>query len=71
MQIDRCYCFQKTFAELKRVAEAHQARSVEALQAHADFGRQCRLCHPYVRRMLCTGETVFFEIVTEEENRGD
>ena len=71
MRIDRCYCFDKTFAELKRVAEAHQARSVEALQEHVAFGLQCELCHPYVRRMLRTGETVFFEIVTEGEGKGE
>ncbi|WP_022836770.1 (2Fe-2S)-binding protein [Salisaeta longa] len=63
MHIDRCYCFQKTFAELKAVAEATGAASVEALQAEAVFGHNCQLCHPYVRRMLRTGDTVFDTIV--------
>jgi bacterioferritin-associated ferredoxin len=67
MTIDRCYCFQQTFAALKQVAEAEGARSVEELQAHVAFGRQCRLCHPYVRRMLRTGATAFHEIVTEAD----
>ena len=67
MKIDRCYCFQQTFAGLKRVAEATGADDVAALQAHAVFGQRCRLCHPYVRRMLRTGETVFREIVTETD----
>lgn len=67
LRIDRCYCFARTFAELKRVAGATDARTVEALQAHALFGQRCQLCHPYVRRMLRTGETVFHEIVTEAD----
>ena len=67
MTIDRCYCFKQTFAQLKAVAEARGAGSVEALQRHAVFGQQCRLCHPYVRRMLRTGQTAFHEIITEAD----
>ena len=70
MDIDRCYCFAKRFAELKPVAEATGAGSVAELQQHALFGQRCRLCHPYVRRMLRTGETVFHEIVTDETEPG-
>lgn len=67
VRIDRCYCFLCPFAELKAVADATGAESVAALQQHVRFGEQCRLCHPYVRRMLRTGETVFHEIVTEAD----
>ncbi len=78
IHIDRCYCFGRTFAELKIVADATGAASVPELQAHAAFGHNCQLCHPYVRRMLRTGKTVFREIVTaaddpepETEGNGD
>jgi bacterioferritin-associated ferredoxin len=57
--ITRCICFKRSFAELKAIAAAHQAREVEALQAHVSFGRNCMLCVPYVARMLETGETEF------------
>lgn len=67
MRIDRCYCFQKTFARLREVADATGADSVAALQEHEAFGRDCRLCHPYVRRMLRTGQVVFDEIVEEHD----
>ena len=70
MRIDRCYCFQKTFSALKQVAVREKAGSVAALQEHAHFGQQCKLCHPYVRRMLRTGETVFREIITEADEPG-
>lgn len=63
MNIDRCYCYDETFAHLKRVAEENDAESVEALQAHVQFGENCQLCHPYVRRMLETGDTAFQEII--------
>jgi len=63
MQIDRCYCFQVRFAELRRVAKATDAASVSDLQRHRTFGQQCELCHPYVRRMLRTGQTCFGEVI--------
>ncbi len=66
MHIDRCYCFQRTFAELKSVAARTGAGSVEELQRHVRFGHRCRLCLPYVRRMLRTGQTVFHEIIREQ-----
>ena len=67
IRIDRCYCFGKTFAELKRTADRTGAATVAELQRHAAFGQRCKLCHPYVRRMLRTGETVFHEIIISEE----
>ncbi|MEL7170694.1 MAG: (2Fe-2S)-binding protein [Bacteroidota bacterium] len=65
LRIDRCYCFQQTFACLKDTAAATGADSVAALQAHVTFGQKCKLCHPYARRMLQTGETVFHEIIRD------
>ena len=72
MRIDRCYCFAQRFADLQRVAERAGACSVPELQEAAaeagrPFGQKCRLCHPYVRRMLRTGETAFGRVVTEAD----
>lgn len=67
MTIDRCLCYDQTFAALKEIAEREDACSVAVLQEHAAFGQNCALCHPYVRRMLRTGETVFDEIIREED----
>lgn len=66
IRIDRCQCFQVTFADLKDLATETGDRTLEELQQHVEFGRRCRLCHPYVRRMLQTGETVFREVITED-----
>lgn len=67
MRIDRCYCFQQRFADLKAVAQDEGVRTVEALQEHVTFGENCKLCHPYVRRMLRTGETAFDRIIREAD----
>ena len=72
MRIDRCYCFAQRFADLQEVAERSGACSVANLQQAAmaegrPFGLRCQLCHPYVRRMLRTGETVFGQVVTERD----
>ncbi|PKL76737.1 MAG: (2Fe-2S)-binding protein [Candidatus Melainabacteria bacterium HGW-Melainabacteria-1] len=63
MRIDRCLCFNRSFAELKQIAKAQQLSQLSELQQVVAFGHKCRLCHPYVRRMLQTGETVFSEIL--------
>ncbi|MEF8817470.1 MAG: (2Fe-2S)-binding protein, partial [Salinibacter sp.] len=55
------------FAALKTVAEETGADSIEDLQAHVTFGENCQLCHPYVDRMLETGQTVFHEVLEADE----
>lgn len=67
MTIDRCLCFDHPFADLANVAAETGAATVPALQEHAEFGQKCRLCHPYVRRMLRTGQTAFDEVVTADD----
>ena len=66
MRIDRCYCYQKTFSELKDVAERTGADSIPELQKHVDFGSSCHLCHPYVNNMLETGRVEFEHIIEED-----
>ncbi len=67
MRIDRCVCFQTTFAELKDQADESDARTIAELQQHVTFGHKCKMCHPYVRAMLRTGETVFSRVIREED----
>lgn len=67
MYIDRCYCFEQTFAHLKAVAQEERAQTVEELQEHVTFGQNCELCHPYVRRMLRTGDTAFDEVIRADD----
>lgn len=50
------------------MADNTGASSIEALQENVNFGENCQLCHPYVRRMLETGQTVFHEVIEEGES---
>ncbi len=70
MTIDRCICFDQPFAQLKKVAHATGAATLPDLQAHVRFGLKCRLCHPYVQRMLATGETCFHEVLSSSDTAG-
>ncbi|NNE34604.1 MAG: (2Fe-2S)-binding protein [Rhodothermales bacterium] len=66
-RIDKCLCFGRRFDELKEIASENDVRSIEELQEFVLFGMNCMLCHPYVRRMLRTGQTCFSEIVTDAD----
>jgi NAD(P)H-nitrite reductase large subunit len=70
VRIDRCTCSDRTFADIAAVAKESGVVTFEELRDAADFGKRCRLCHPYVKRMLETGETVFTELIVAPENVG-
>jgi bacterioferritin-associated ferredoxin len=65
LEITRCICRRRPFAELLPRARA-QGWTLDDLMRETGCGMQCGLCRPYLRRMLATGETVFREILTEE-----
>lgn len=67
MKIDRCVCFDRIFRDLQRIAATKHCNTIKELQEHAEFGKECRLCHPYIRRMLRTGETVFGQVITDAD----
>ena len=48
-----------------QIAKKTGAKTLEDLQEETQFGLACRLCNPYVRRMLVTGETSFEELIDE------
>lgn len=57
--INRCVCFDITFQKLKTIAQEKNCTSVDELKKHAVFSDKCKLCLPYIKTMLKTGETVF------------
>lgn len=62
MHVDRCVCFNVTFARLNAYVESHGgsgAVTLEQLQSRFHCGRGCELCVPYIQKMLRTGETSF------------
>jgi bacterioferritin-associated ferredoxin len=65
INIDRCFCEQKTFAYL--VSVAHQeSLTLGALAAREGCGTHCGWCVAYLRRALRTGETAFHELLDKE-----
>jgi hypothetical protein len=65
--VDRCVCFDRPFAELLAIAKKTSSTTLEALQEETEFGLACRICNPYVRRMLKTGQASFDEILTDDD----
>lgn len=57
--ITRCICHSRTFEEVKAYAEDHGLSSVDELQNHNFCSNSCRLCAPYVKAVLETGQTEF------------
>ncbi len=65
--VDRCVCFNRSFVDLATVARATGASTLEVLQEETEFGLACRICNPYIRRMLRTGETTFSVLLTDDD----
>jgi|AACY02.16.fsa_nt_gi BFD-like [2Fe-2S] binding domain. len=63
MAVDRCVCENLTFTQIRAEARRLGLDSVRALQAHGLCCTGCRLCAPYVKRMLQTGQTSFDPIL--------
>ena len=64
--VSRCICRNVAFAELLPRARA-QNWDLMALMQETGCGAQCGLCRPYLRRMLRTGETAFYELLSPDQ----
>jgi bacterioferritin-associated ferredoxin len=65
--VSRCICKATSFQELLAMAMA-AGWSLPDLVRETGCGGQCGLCLPYLSRMLRTGETEFYEILTADES---
>lgn len=59
MPVDRCICHNILFREIKRIADERGITTLEELQVEKISSTSCKLCLPYVREMLKTGQTSF------------
>lgn len=59
MAVDRCICHQISFSEIKRISDENNVTSIEELQVRRVCSTNCRLCVPYIKLMLETGDTSF------------
>lgn len=68
IHIDRCVCYEITFAEIATWADAQPTViTLEDVQSQFGCGGGCKLCQPYIACALQTGQTVFHEIRSEEK----
>ena len=61
--ITRCVCYNRKFAELKKIAKKNNIDNFDDLKKIVDFGNNCERCHPYIKEMLKTGKTEFDVII--------
>ncbi len=57
--VDRCVCFDKTFAEMKNIIDEKGIASIYELKKIIPFGNNCGICMPYVEQVIKTGKTSF------------
>ena len=63
--VSRCICMRMPFEQLLPLARAG-GWDLGAVMRETGCGMQCGLCRPYLRRMLRTGETAFFDLLAED-----
>jgi bacterioferritin-associated ferredoxin len=64
--VTMCVCRRMAFDRLLPLAREHRWNLADMMR-ETECGAACGLCRPYLRRMLETGETVFTEILTEDD----
>lgn len=71
MPVNRCICHKITFTQLKRLAEEEGLKTVYEIRDRGLASSKCKLCEPYVEKLLETGETsfkpVFYSKTTEPD----
>jgi bacterioferritin-associated ferredoxin len=66
MLIDRCICFNVKFSEVKKIMDENHFTTIEEVQNIVDVSKNCKLCRPYLKKMIKTGETEFNYIIEKE-----
>ncbi|WP_234572542.1 (2Fe-2S)-binding protein [Rhodohalobacter sp. 614A] len=66
MPVDRCICHKISFADIKRITESRGLTTLEQLRAEKICSTNCKLCGPYIKKLLQTGRTSFEPMVNTE-----
>lgn len=64
-KVDKCICFDTTFAEMKKIMEENNLKTLEELKQVKRVADNCMLCVPYIFKMIETGETEFELMIGE------
>jgi len=69
IRVDRCICTGLSFAELLELAETRKL-SLDQLVEQTGASACCGMCGPYLRRAWRTRETVFFHLLSDDDEPG-
>lgn len=61
----KCICFDTTFEEMKEIMKKNKLNSIEELRDIKQIADNCKLCLPYIEKMIETGQTEF-EVITDQ-----
>lgn len=59
MPVDSCICHDISFVNLLKEAREKGITTIEELQEQKLSSTKCKLCYPYVKKMLENGKTSF------------
>ena len=62
----KCVCNNISFEEMKIIAVKNDIQNIEGLVNVLQVATNCRLCVPFIKKMLATGETIF-KIVSDDD----
>ncbi len=57
--VKMCVCQRKTFEALKEIAQEKGYTTADELIDNGEAGTGCGMCHPYLHKMMVTGEVRF------------
>jgi bacterioferritin-associated ferredoxin len=63
-EVTKCVCSEITFEEMKSLMDRNNLKTFEELSREIKVASNCRLCLPYIHRMIETGKTKF-EIISD------
>lgn len=63
MEIVKCICYDTTFEEMKKIMEENNLTTIDELRKFKTIAANCKLCVPYIKRMIETGQVKFNEIL--------
>lgn len=61
--ITKCICYDTSFEEMKTIMQHQKVNTLEELQQIKPVALNCKLCVPYINKMIETGETKFKIII--------
>lgn len=58
-KITKCICYDTSFEEMKEIMKVNDFKTIEQLQQYKMVAGNCKLCLPYIKKMIETGKTIF------------